>query len=87
MTLQDGLDPTTVALLIGFGTLVYAFAHTGALRGLYIFFSGFIWLATALFIIPEYGAEWVILFVAFGLLVLIEGARIISLGDTSTGGE
>lgn len=74
MTLQDGLDPTTTAILIGFGTLVLAMARKPPQRGLYYFFSGLVWLLSGLTIFTEYGPEWVIVTVGLGLLILFEGA-------------
>jgi hypothetical protein len=74
MTLQDSLDPTTVAFVMGFGAIVLALLKKPPVRGLYLFFGGFVWLCSAVTIFPDYGPEWVILTIGFGLLVLIEGA-------------
>lgn len=74
MAFQDSLDPTTLALVMGFGVIVLALMKKPPVRGLYLFFAGFVWLCSALTIFTEYGPEWVVLTVGFGLLVLIEGA-------------
>lgn len=74
MTLQDGLDPTTTAILMGFGTLLMGMMKKPPQRGLYVFFSGMVWLLSGLTIFTEYGPEWVIVTVGFGLLISFEGA-------------
>lgn len=74
MVLQDSLDPTTVALLIGFGVLILALVKKPPARSLYTFYAGLVWLTVGLTIFPEYGAEWVIMIVGLGLLILFEGA-------------
>ena len=74
MVLQDSLDPTTVAVLMGFGTLAYALVKKPPHRGFYIFFSGLVWLLSGLTIFTEYGPEWVIVTIGFGLIIAFEGA-------------
>lgn len=74
MTLADSLDPTTVAFIMGFGVLAIALTRQRPVRSIYVFFSGFIWLTSALTVFTEYGPEWVIVTVGLGLFLIIEGA-------------
>ena len=71
------LESTTLAFIIGFGMVGVAFCYDPRKRGLFIFFAGIIWLFASVSVFPDYGIGYIILSVALGITLLLEGATMI----------
>lgn len=62
-----------LTLGLGFMFLGYAFKRAG-----FVLFSGLVWVAGAVLILPEIGVAFIVIALGLGFILLFEGARSIA---------